>query len=89
MENTIILTIAISILFVLTKMIEMKYIEREMLPLKLIVRETIMVGLCSFGVLYGFFEFKGKLGEWFGFTGLGGTVDSLKNVEIFTDNPGF
>ena len=43
MENTILLTVVISVLFVIAKMVEMKYIEQEMLPLKSVIRETLMV----------------------------------------------
>lgn len=89
MENTILLTIVISVLFIILKMVEMKYIEKEMLPLKSVVRETLIVVLCSFGALYVFFEFKGKISEWFGLSVIGGAMDILKPPEIFTDNPGF
>jgi predicted small integral membrane protein len=89
MENTIILTVAISVLFIIGKIIEMKYIENEMLPMKLLVRETMMVAGCAFGVLYLFFEYKGKMSEWFGMSVLGSAMDMLKPPEIFTDNPGF
>ena len=87
MENTILLTIVISIFFVIAKMVEMKYIHNETLPMKLLARDVIVVASCSFGVLYIFFEFKGKITEWFGLTSMGGSV--VKPPEIFTDNPGF
>lgn len=89
MENTILLTIIISVLFILAKMVEMKYIENEMLPMKLLAREVMMVAVCSFGVLYVFFEYKGKFSEWFGLSTIHGSVNILKPPEIFTDNPGF
>ena len=89
MENTILLTIVISVLFIVAKMVEMKYIENEMLPMKLLAREVMMVAACVFGVLYVFFEYKGKLAEWFGLSVIGGAIDAIKPPEIFTDNPGF
>lgn len=89
MENTILLTIVISVLFVVSKIVEMKYIENETLSMKLLAREVMMVATCVFGVLYVFFEYKGKLSEWFGLSVLGSTIDIIKPPEIFTDNPGF
>lgn len=91
MENTILLTISIAVLFLVAKMVEMKYIENEMLPMKLLVREIVMVAGCVFGVLYVFFEYKHKITEWFGTTGFGSSVADIvaKPPEIFTDNPGF
>jgi len=89
MENTILLTVVISVLFVIAKMVEMKYIEQEMLPLKSVIRETLMVAACCFGALYVFFEYKIKISEWFGMTKVGAAMDILKPPEIFTDNPGF
>lgn len=89
MENTIFLTIIISVLFIFIKMAEMKYIENELLPMKLLVRETMMVTACVFSVLYVFFEYKGKIIEWFGLSTLGSVAELIKTPEIFTDNPGF
>ena len=90
MENTILLTIVIAVLFTVAKTVEMKYIENELLPMKLLVREVMMVASCVFGVLYVFFEYKHKITEWFGLSMLGSVAEVvIKPPEIFTDNPGF
>lgn len=90
MENIVLLTIAISVLFVVTKLAEMRFIEKEMKPLKHIVRDAFIVAGCAFLPILGYFQFKDKMTTWFGISpSNGGSSVIMKTPEIFTDNPGF
>ena len=90
MENIIILTITISVMFLIMKLLEMKYIEQEIKPLKQVVKDSMIVAISSFACIYIFFKFKtvimDSLGKSFG---TDSTTDFIKSPEIFTDNPGF
>lgn len=88
MENIILITIVICLLFVVIKMIEMRITEEEIKPLKNIVRETFIVAGCAFLPIWGYFQFKDKISDWFGVEPIGGK-DISKSPEIFTDTPGF
>jgi hypothetical protein len=88
MENVILITITICVLYVVVKMVEMRLTEQEMKPLKNIVRETFIVGGCAFLPVWAYFQFKDNLSDWFGVEPIGGK-DILKTPEIFTDAPGF
>lgn len=91
MENIVLLTIAISMLFIAIKIAEMRFIDKEIKPLKNIVRDAFIVAGCAFVPIWGYFQFKDKMASWFGISpssGGDGTV-IMKTPEIFTDNPGF
>lgn len=90
MENIVLLTIAISMLFIVIKIAEMRFIEKDMKPLKNIVRDAFIVAGCAFVPLWGYFQFKDKITNWFGISSSsGGESVVMKTPEIFTDNPGF
>ena len=90
MENIIMLTISISVVFLIGKLLEMKYIERELQPLKQTVKDAMIVGISSFTCIYIFFKFKtiifDSIGKSFGGSG---SIGTNNQTEIFTDNPGF
>ena len=90
MENIIILTISISVVFLISKLLEMKYIEKEIQPLKQTVRDAMIVGFSSFTCIYIFFKFKTIIFDTIGKSfGGNGSMDINSHPEIFTDNPGF
>jgi hypothetical protein len=91
MENIVLLTIAISVLFISIKIIEMRFVDKEMKPLKNIVRDAFIVAACSFVPIWGYFQFKDKMASWFGISPSSGgdSAAVMKTPEIFTDNPGF
>ena len=89
MENIVLLTIAISVLFIIVKIAEMRIIDKETKPLKNIVRDAFIVAGCAFVPIWGYFQFKDKLTVWFGVSPAEGTELPLKTPEIFTDKPGF
>lgn len=88
MENIILITIAICVLYIIVKIIEMRITEQEMKPLKNVVRDTFVVAGCSFLPIWAYFQFKDNLADWFGVEPIGGK-DFIKSPEIFTDTPGF
>jgi hypothetical protein len=53
------------------------------------VRDAFIVAGCAFVPIWGYFQFKDKLTEWFGVSPTEGTELPLKTPEIFTDKPGF
>jgi hypothetical protein len=90
MENIIVLTISISVVFLIVKLLEMKYIEKEIKPLKTVVKDSLIVGVSSFICVYVFFQFKTVIFDTIGKSfGTGGVAEIIKTPEIFTDNPGF
>lgn len=90
MENIIVLTIFIALVFLIAKLLENKYIEKSSKPLKHIMRDSIIVAVSSFVCLYIYFNFKHIIFDSFG-KSFGGYSDSIetKPTEIFTGNPGF
>jgi hypothetical protein len=90
MENIIILTISIAVVFLIVKLLEMKYIEKEIKPLKHVVRDSMIVAVSSFTCVYIFFQFRTVIIDTLGKSfGTGGATEFIKSPEIFTDNPGF
>jgi hypothetical protein len=89
MENIIILTVVISVLFVISKIVEMRFIDKEAKPLKFIVRDAFIVAGCAFVPLWGYFQFKDNLSDWIGIIPTDGGALPVKTPVIFTDSPGF
>lgn len=90
MENIIILTISISVVFLIVKLLEMKYIEKDIKPLKHTVKDSMIVGISSFVCIYIFFQFRTIIFDTIGKSfGGNGSIDMANSPEIFTDNPGF
>lgn len=90
MENIIILTITISVVFLIMKLLEMKYIEQEIKPLKQVVKDSMIVAISSFACIYIFFEFRAVIFDTLGKSfGTSSAAEFIKSPEIFTDNPGF
>ena len=56
MEQVVIISILISILYLGVKILEMKYIDKKMKPMREVVRDTIIVFIVS--VISTFFYFK-------------------------------
>ena len=89
MENIVLITIAIVVLYILIKIVEMRMTEKNMKPLKNIVRETFIVAGSAFVPIWAYFQFKDRISEWFGMEPIGGSSEMNKSPEIFTDIPGF
>ena len=88
MEQIIIISITITILFFLLKVFEMKYLEKEFKPLKYIVRDAAIVFSSSLGAAYGFFYMKGSINDFFNIVTENKTLN-MEATQIFTDTPGF
>jgi hypothetical protein len=90
MENVLLLTITIAVLFIVAKITEMRFIENELKPLKTVVRDAFIVAGCAFVPIWGYFHFKDNISDWFGIPVAGGTgAIPTKTPEIFTDTPAF
>lgn len=76
MENNIVVSLAISIVYLFSKIIEMKFIIKENKPLKDIFRDTLIVYISSILGMYGMEQ-------------LDNTNTSLRNASVFTGNPDF
>ena len=88
MENILLLTITIAVLFIVAKITEMRLIDKEIKPLKTVVRDAFIVAGCAFFPIWGYFQFKDKMMDWFGIPVTGGELP-VKTPEIFTDMPTF
>jgi hypothetical protein len=73
MENVLLLTITIAVLFIVAKITEMRFIENELKPLKTVVRDAFIVAGCAFVPIWGYFHFKDNISDWFGIPAAGGT----------------
>jgi len=90
MENVVLLTITISVLFIVVKVMEMRFVDREEKPLKFVVRDAFIVAGCAFLPILGYFQFKEHISEWFGIPAATGNSGlPVKTPEIFTDTPAF
>jgi hypothetical protein len=79
MKDTLIYSLAISVVFFLFKFLEMKFLpDEEKKPLKVIIKETLLVYFASFiGInLYAQFDVKDLKG-------------GNKHTMAFVDNPSF
>jgi len=90
MENVLLLTITIAVLFIVVKITEMRFIENELKPLKTVVRDAFIVAGCAFVPIWGYFQFKDHISDWFGISTTGGMgTMPVKTPDIFTDTPTF
>lgn len=76
MENSsFIISLAIAIIYISSKLLENKYMDTEMKPLKDLVRDTLIVYISSVIGIYGIEQLNSSF--------------NLKNTQIFTGNPEF
>jgi hypothetical protein len=75
-NNNIIVPLAISIVYLLSKIIEMKFIIKETKPLKELFRDTLIVYISSVLGIYGMEQ-------------LDSSISSSKNTSVFIGNPDF
>jgi hypothetical protein len=75
-NNNIIVPLAISIVYLLSKFIEMKFIIKENKPLKELFRDTFIVYISSALGMYGMEQ-------------LDTSIVSSKNASVFIGNPDF
>jgi hypothetical protein len=85
MEKPLLLTVAIGILYFVTKVAESKYILKKQEPLKNTVRDTLIVTACAFIILFLFFHMSGPFAELLGTGDYTGSV----GTQAFVDEPGF
>jgi hypothetical protein len=85
MEQPLLLTVIIAILYFVMKMLEAKYVNKTQEPLKYVVRDTLIVSACSFLVLFLFFQMSGPIVEILG----GGEFAGSAATQAFTGEPGF
>ena len=88
MENIVLISVTITVLYCIIKFLEMKYIEKEIKPVKLVVRDAIIVLFSTIVVQFIFANIDTNISEFFNI------ITNSKSVEpvappVFTDNPGF
>lgn len=88
MEQIIIISIVITILYCLFKLVEMKYIEHEMKPVKHVVRDALAVLLSSIVVQYAFLNMGNNVSEFFNILTNSKSVEPVAPT-VFTDTPVF
>lgn len=91
MEQVILISIGITILYILAKWIESKYIEKITtdIPMKKIVRDAIILFIVSFTSLYAYFNINTR--EFYSVL-TNGVMDvpiAQQPPQIFTDSPNF
>ena len=85
MEQALLLSVIIAILYFITKMLESKYINKVQEPLKYVVRDTLIVSACVFLVLFMFFQMSGPIAEILG----AGEYAGSATTQAFIGEPGF
>lgn len=89
MDPMFVITVTITLLFVLAKFIEYKYFQSdEKKPLKDTVRDIIIVTICSLAGSYLFFQFQGSIHDFFDVVTESKSVTSAA-TQVFTDKPNF
>jgi hypothetical protein len=85
METPIMISIAVTVLFVIAKILEMKFVDKEAKPMKHLVRDALIVFVCAFAPIFMFFQVNSTIPELMG----GGGGVSGSTTQIFTDSPEF
>ena len=89
MEQALLLSVIIAILYFITKMLEEsyfnKYVNKVQEPLKYVVRDTLIVSACVFLVLFMFFQMSGPIAEILG----AGEYAGSTTTQAFVGEPGF
>lgn len=85
MEQALLLSVIIAILYFITKMLESKYVNKIQEPLKYVVRDTLIVSACVFFVLFMFFQMSGPIAEILG----AGEYAGSTTTQAFVGEPGF
>jgi len=88
MEQIVLLSFLITVLFCVFKVVEMKYLEKEDKPLKFLVRDAIVVFICSLLATFLFENMEHHLNDFFNVV-TETTVLHANNTQVFTDTPGF
>jgi len=88
MQEVIVISIAVAILFFVAKIVEMKFVLKDMRPLKFLIQETALVFVCSLISTFGFFQFNRQFKDLMSIVTDTKEMD-LTTTEIFTDDPGF
>ena len=83
MENFYIVSITISIFYVVLKFIEMRFISKENVAIKELIRDTILVFISTIGGMFIIDQIK-PLG-----TVIKTTAGGLQPPSVFADAPGF
>ena len=89
MEQVIIISVAITILYFLLKVFEMKYLEKEVKPFKVIIRDSFIVFLSSLASTFLYFHFNKNIHDFFNIITDTATLSNAANTQVFTDEPGF
>ena len=89
MEQVLLLTFAITILFFCLKIVEMKYLDKEVKPFKTVLRDTISVFVSSIVCSFAYFYFNKQINDFFHIITATPTLSSAANTPVFTDDPGF
>ena len=72
------ISIAVTILFIVVKIMEMKFVDKEQKPMKFLVRDAMIVCTCAFVPIFAFFQMN-----------LGVEAAAGEATQIFTDKPEF
>ena len=88
MENVIIISLAITLLYVCVKVFEMKYINKEWKPMKLLVKDALVVLGCSVAATFSYTFLEPNIHEFFNVV-TDSKIITPANTQIFTDDPNF
>lgn len=88
MENTIILSISVTVVYVCIKVLEMKWIDKKWKPIKDLVRDAFIVLFCTLITTVSYQYIEPTLNELFNVVTETNVV-APSNTQIFTDEPGF
>ena len=88
MEKAFILSLVITVVYVVSKLIDMKYISKEWKPMRTVMRESLFVLVSSILSVVVFFLTNGKMSDFFDILTESKTLKPSA-TEVFTGEPGF
>lgn len=88
MENIVLISVTITVLYCIIKFLEMKYIEKEIKPVKLVVRDAIIVLFSTIVVQFIFANIDTNISEFFNIITNSKSIEPIAPM-VFNDNPGF
>lgn len=88
MEAILLLTLSITVMYLVIKVVITKYLEKNNIVLKNLVQDGIVVSISTFSMLYAYMNNEATIKEFFSVV-TNSPVVSNENVQVFTGTPEF
>jgi hypothetical protein len=88
MEAILLLTLSITVMYLVIKVVITKYLEKNNIVLKNLVQDGIVVSISTFSMLYAYMNNEATIKDFFSVV-TNSPVVSNENVQVFTGTPEF